>query len=398
MAEEELAKMVKTINENKTYKVLTVEEYEHLMARASQGDTNRNVSFTPNPTEGVAGARPKTTPNLNLRSPLTTSTPRLQFLLDRSQQQTYTPSPYIPKLPIFSGSEEQQKGEISYEVWSFEVRCLQNSPYVTEHILLQSIRNSLRGTAREMLVPLGNTATVKDILDKLDGFFGNVYTGETLMQTFYNDFQKEESIISYGSRLEQTLSRAIKYGHIDSIAKDVMLCSKFWTGLKSQSLKHSTRHLYDSIKDFQSLLREIRKVDMEETNSKSSKKQSAQQCSGQVSTDDTNAQLLKQMSELMGRMKKMEEKLEQQSKDLYDSRKVSSNQQGFTNAANYNPRGRGYNRGYGRGYQNSTSDHSFHNSQRGNRGGRFRGGYRGGSNGRGAHRGGNSSSEAGPLN
>lgn len=398
MAEEELAKMVKTINENKTYKVLTVEEYEHLMARASQGDTNRNVSFTPNPTEGVAGARPKTTPNLNLRSPLTTSTPRLQFLLDRSQQQTYTPSPYIPKLPIFSGSEEQQKGEISYEVWSFEVRCLQNSPYVTEHILLQSIRNSLRGTAREMLVPLGNTATVKDILDKLDGFFGNVYTGETLMQTFYNDFQKEESIISYGSRLEQTLSRAIKYGHIDSIAKDVMLCSKFWTGLKSQSLKHSTRHLYDSIKDFQSLLREIRKVDMEETNSKSSKKQSAQQCSGQVSTDDTNAQLLKQMSELMGRMKKMEEKLEQQSKDLYDSRKVSSNQQGFTNAANYNPRGRGYNRGYGRGYQNSTSDHSFHNSQRGSRGGRFRGGYRGGSNGRGAHRGGNSSSEAGPLN
>lgn len=398
MAEEELANMVKTINENKTYKVLTVEEYEHLMARASQGDTNRNVSFTPNPTEGVAGARPKTTPNLNLRSPLTTSTPRLQFLLDRSQQQTYTPSPYIPKLPIFSGSEEQQKGEISYEVWSFEVRCLQNSPYVTEHILLQSIRNSLRGTAREMLVPLGNTATVKDILDKLDGFFGNVYTGETLMQTFYNDFQKEESIISYGSRLEQTLSRAIKYGHIDSIAKDVMLCSKFWTGLKSQSLKHSTRHLYDSIKDFQSLLREIRKVDMEETNSKSSKKQSAQQCSGQVSTDDTNAQLLKQMSELMGRMKKMEEKLEQQSKDLYDSRKVSSNQQGFTNAANYNPRGRGYNRGYGRGYQNSTSDHSFHNSQRGSRGGRFRGGYRGGSNGRGAHRGGNSSSEAGPLN
>ena len=32
--------------------------------------------------------------------------------------------PYFPKLPIFSGSEEPQKGETSYEVWNFEVKCL----------------------------------------------------------------------------------------------------------------------------------------------------------------------------------------------------------------------------------------------------------------------------------
>ena len=47
-----------------------------------------------------------------------------------------------------------------------------------------------------------------------------------------------------------------------------MLRSKFWTGLKSQSLKNSTRHLYDTIKDFQSLLREIQKVDQEENSLK----------------------------------------------------------------------------------------------------------------------------------
>ena len=90
-----------------------------------------------------------------------------------------------------------------------------------------------------------------------------------MIQSIYNDFQKDdESIVSFGSRLEQTLSRAVKYGHIDLVAKDAMLRSKYWTGFKSQVLKNSTRHLYDSIKDFSTLLREIRKVDSEESSSK----------------------------------------------------------------------------------------------------------------------------------
>lgn len=42
-----------------------------------------------------------------------------------------------------------------------------------------------------------------DFLDKLDDFYGNVSSGETLIQLFYNDYQKhDESIVSYGSRLE----------------------------------------------------------------------------------------------------------------------------------------------------------------------------------------------------
>ena len=56
----------------------------------------------------------------------------------------------------------------------------------------------------------------------------------------------------------------------------MMLRSKFWTGLKSQTLKNSTHHFYDSIKDFQTLLREIRKVDQEDASFKSSKKATQQ--------------------------------------------------------------------------------------------------------------------------
>ena len=87
-------------------------------------------------------------------------------------------------------------------------------------------------------MPLGQNATVADILAKLDGFYANVSSSETLIQSFYSDYQKEaESVVSFASRIEQTLSRAVRSGHIDGIAKDAMLRSKFWTGLKSQSLK-----------------------------------------------------------------------------------------------------------------------------------------------------------------
>ena len=65
-------------------------------------------------------------------------------------------------------------------------------------------------------------------------FYGDVCSSETLIQIFYSDFQKDtESIVAFGSKIEQTMSRAVRYGHIDLVAKDTMLRSKFWTGLKS---------------------------------------------------------------------------------------------------------------------------------------------------------------------
>ena len=75
---------------------------------------------------------------------------------------------------------------------------------------------TLKGTARSMLVPIEDSASVKDILLKLDGLDGNVSTSETLIQSFYCGFQKDtESIVAFGSRIKQTLSRAVRYGHID---------------------------------------------------------------------------------------------------------------------------------------------------------------------------------------
>ena len=83
---------------------------------------------------------------------------------------------------------------------------------------------------------------------------------------FIVTIRKEMNLVAtFGSHLEQTLSRAIRYGHMELAAKDSMLRSKFWTGLRSQQLRNATRYLYDTHKGFSSLLREIRKVEQEES-------------------------------------------------------------------------------------------------------------------------------------
>ena len=455
---DDFEEMIKKVNENPDYKVLTVEEYEALLANTKTSTPKTRIqeplvrpktpNFTANsPTVG-AGARLRALLNPSNQSPMRHQQPdtvgagaRLRALLNpcnqspmRHQQPdtsnngnfSFVAQPFnIPKLPFFSGSEEPQKGETTYEVWSFEVKCLQNSNHLPEHVLLQAIRNSLKGAARSMLVPLGENASVDDILNKLDGFYGNVSTTETLIQSFYNDFQKDtESIVSYGSRLEQTLSRAVRCGHVDFAAKDAMLRSKFWTGLKSKELRNSTRHLYDSVTDFQQLLKEIRKVEQEEVSSSrpAAKSKVAQQQSGQASADDSNTQLLKQMNELMSRMKTLEQKLESQQHSFQASSSPShpsSFHSGY-NSQISRGRGRGFQRGswrgnFGRGYQNyrNFNNNNFQNqndnfqnqanqgnnqNNRGSRGGFSRSGGRGGASGRGAGRGGSSKSDNQNLN
>ena len=84
------------------------------------------------------------------------------------------------------------------------------------------------------------------------------------MQIFYSASQKEgESVTAYGCRLENILQMAVQNDHISGNAKDDMLRSKFWAGLRSDKLKNQTRHKYDSIKSYDLLLKEIRAVDLE---------------------------------------------------------------------------------------------------------------------------------------
>ena len=223
------------------------------------------------PLKGVQGTKPKTFSvgrgRAKLSDTFSLSQPNpddqtVSFNL-RGHSQIVS-SEVIPKIPPFSGDEPPQKGDVTYSEWRFEIKCLQGDPGVSSGHLLQAMRRSLRGTARKMLIPLGERATTSEILDKLDALFSDISTNGMIMQEFFNSFQlPNENVTSFGCRIESLLQTAIDNNHLRKEAKNDLLRHKFWTSLSSEKLKSQTRHKYDTIQNYDQLLREIRQVEKE---------------------------------------------------------------------------------------------------------------------------------------
>ncbi|XP_061185873.1 uncharacterized protein LOC133193977 [Saccostrea echinata] len=101
-------------------------------------------------------------------------------------------------------------------------------------------------------------------------------------------------------------------------ARDGMLRSKFWPGLCSQQLKESTRHQFDSSKNFESLLREIRTVQEEITSQRSTgatklSRQVFQQAErAAITTSSTD--LHKELQTMIRTMERFEQKIDSNSK------------------------------------------------------------------------------------
>ena len=282
----------------------------------------------------------------------------------------------IPKVPFFSGDEQPQKGDVTFEEWRFEIKCLVSDDEITTNMLIQSIRRSLKGTARKMLIPLGEKATVADILHKLDTIFGDVSTKGMVMQEFFNSLQKpEESVTAFGCRLESLLQTAIDNGHVARESKNDLLRHKFWTSLHSERLKSQTRHKYDTVMSYDELLREIRMVDREISSTPIMPVKKAQQHAIAADCPSNEIQKLeKKINELGSRLdNKIDSKFNEILKRLpvptppnqaYDQ---SQNNRGHQNG-NYGGRGRGQqNRGYqnNRGYGNRGRGGSYNNRQGG---------------------------------
>ncbi|KAH3834256.1 hypothetical protein DPMN_107576 [Dreissena polymorpha] len=67
------------------------------------------------------------------------------------------------------------------------------------------------------------------------------------MKEFLNASQKlEETVTSFGCRLEAILEQAFEGGHLPRSAKNELMCERLWSGLHSEALKSSTRHKLDS--------------------------------------------------------------------------------------------------------------------------------------------------------
>jgi hypothetical protein len=154
---------------------------------------------------------------------------------------------------------------------------------------------------------LGEDASLEDILHKLETVYGIVESGMTLLQQFYNAHQEvQESVAEYGCRLEDILGKAVRRGAVSKQQVGEMLRNKLWTGLRDERMRNATRYKYETVKDVDMLMAELRAVEHEmkemdgvsAKGNKSSQKAVLMQCS-----DRTVDELSKKVQELEIRIK-----------------------------------------------------------------------------------------------
>ena len=124
----------------------------------------------------------------------------------------------------------------------------------------QALRNSLKGQARRVLFTLGPGATIEQIIHKLERTFGNVASGQTVLQEFYTAEQREnESVTLWGIRLQEIYQRAVEKGFATYEQRDKMLTERFWRSLRSIELQNATSVYCHSAQSFEVLRQKVRK-------------------------------------------------------------------------------------------------------------------------------------------
>lgn len=177
----------------------------------------------------------------------------------KENKSSYEQQFLYPKISVFSGEDPRPKSEATFEEWKYEVECLRKEDVHHEHVIAQAVRKSLRGQAKRVIQTLGTSAEVQEIISTLEGIFGNVASGESILQEFYTSTQKQdETVAAWGLRLEEILQKAIEKGHVKQDEKNDMLRTRFWKALRSDRLKNATRVHFESISNFELLRRAVR--------------------------------------------------------------------------------------------------------------------------------------------
>ena len=178
------------------------------------------------------------------------------------------PEPSSSARPEFtylnSGVEPTPKNESTFKSWRLEIESLRSSNMFPEYMVTQSIRNSLKVPARSTLLTLGPRASSEEILHKLESVFGNVASGQSIMQEFYTAVQQpDENVTMWSLRLEEILQRVAEKSSISAEQKNVMLRERFWRSLHSTELQNATQVYYHQTKDFEELRRKVRAEEYE---------------------------------------------------------------------------------------------------------------------------------------
>ena len=74
---------------------------------------------------------------------------------------------------------------MSFEVWKYELLCAINDGIYPNALILQSVRRSLKGRARDILLTMGASAAPSDSLNKLEGIYKKLCLPNRF---YYNNF------------------------------------------------------------------------------------------------------------------------------------------------------------------------------------------------------------------
>ena len=175
-----------------------------------------------------------------------------------------------PRLHIFSGLNN--KGEVTYQQWRLQLSRLCRDTTYPGTVLLQSVTNSLRSPAVDVLQHLSDDHTVHDVLAEMDRYYGNVLSVETLLEQFYNAKQKEkESIAEWGARLRDLAKQVERRDSTQATeVSTAKLTARFFKGLFHATMKTSLRHKFDGGVGFDDLLLSGRVLEAEELGNESS--------------------------------------------------------------------------------------------------------------------------------
>ena len=195
------------------------------------------------------------------------------------QQLAYSPKTWAPVQPqetsfqfgssnvnsirvsTFSGGSK----DCSFEQFRYDVQSLIKQG-CSEALILTAIRRSIKDQAQEILLHMGEEATVADILARYEMMFGDVDPPHVLLAQFYAAEQNvNESMTAWYARLEDLASRIIRKDAsiITPNNYDVIVNTQFWTKMSNEQMKNALRHKFDVMATQSQFVVEARKIESE---------------------------------------------------------------------------------------------------------------------------------------
>lgn len=265
---------------------------------------------------------------------------------DTESSQKPTKTHHYPRISTFYG--EDNKGEVSWPTFKFEVEALISENIFTEEQILLGVRRAVKGNASDVLRRLGIGVGIKEVMEKLKNTFGSIETEEIILRKFYACQQEaSETVATYASRIEEMFARAVTLGGMKK-GDDKILKKVFYQGLKPQ-IKHLAFSKCDLIEDYDKFKIEVRKI---EADLGLPLKEEKQKCSAAVNIEKKEKSEIAEVKELLQKLNDRIDRLEKEkdtaSFNKYQSRDPQRDDRSYMRyRGNY--RGRGMARGQGDG-------------------------------------------------